>query len=193
MTPDQFIDRLKKSGPAPAYLFLGPEAYQRERCRKALLDAALPAEDRDSGLPRHDLDEIPLASVVDDARSMSLFSSKRVIWIASAEAALPKGRGKEEEESGDAAELAAYLKDPKPDTGIVIESSRYEFDGEDKARIERVQKYYSCIPAQVEFRPFDPSEARALAQSLAKKIGLQLGLGEHRLLVQDTGGDPPAI
>src|SRR3984885_15674352 len=143
MTPDQFLDRLKKTGPAPAYLFLGPEAYQRERCRKALLDAALPAEDRDSGLARHDLDEIPLASVLDDARSMSLFSSKRVIWIASAEAAMPRGRGKDEEESGDASDLAAYLKDPTPDTVIVIESRPYVFAGEDKARISRFQKYFS--------------------------------------------------
>ncbi len=199
MSPDQFLDRLKKTGPAPAYLFLGPEAYQRERCRKALLDAALPVEDRDGGLTRHDLDEIPLASVLDDARSMSLFASKRVIWIASAEAALPRGRSKaaddgdEEGKSGDASELASYLKDPTPDTVLVIESSRYDFEGEDKARIERVQKYYACVPAQVEFRPFDPSEARALAQSLAKKIGLQLGLGELALLLEATGGDASRI
>jgi DNA polymerase III subunit delta len=194
MTPDQFLDRLKKSGPAPAYLFLGPEAYQRERCRKALLDAALPPEDRDDGLTRHDLDEIPLASVLDDARSMSLFASKRVIWIAGAEAVLPRGRAKagddeDDSKSGDASELAAYLKDPTPGTVIVIESSRYEFEGEDKAKIERVQKYYSCVPAHVEFRPFDPSEARALAQSLAKKMSLQLGLGELALLLEATGGD----
>ncbi len=199
MTPGQFLDRLKKSGPAPAYLFLGPEAYQRERCRRALLDAALPAEDRDSGLTRHDLDEIPLASALDDARSMSLFSSNRVIWIASAEAALPRGRVKstgdddEDQKPGDAAELAAYLKDPAPNTVIVIESSRYDFEGEDKARIERVQKYYSCVSAQVEFRPFDPSEARALAQSLAKKMSLQLGLGELALLLEATGGDASRI
>lgn len=197
MTPDQFLDRLKKSGPAPAYLFLGPEAYQRERCRKALLEAALPPEFRDEGLTRHDLDEIPLASVLDDARSMSLFASKRVIWIAGAEAALPRGRGKAEEDEdakpGDAAELAAYLKDPTPDTVIVLESSRYDFDGEDKARIERVQKYYACVPAQVEFRPFDPSEARALAQALAKKVDLKLGLGELALLLEATGGDASRI
>lgn len=189
MTPDQFLDRLKKNGPAPAYLFLGPEAYQRERCRRALLDAALPPEDRDNGLTRHDLDEIPLASVLDDARSMSLFASNRVIWIASAEAALPRGR----EESGDSPELAEYLKDPTPGTVIVIESSRYHFDGEDKARIERVQKYYSAVPAQVEFRPFDPSEARGLAQSLARKMSLQLGLGELALLLEATGGDASRI
>jgi DNA polymerase-3 subunit delta len=190
MTPDQFLDRLKKSGPAPAYLFLGPEAYQRERCRRALLDAALENPD---GLTRHDLDEIPLASVLDDARSMSLFASKRVIWIASAEAVLPRGRATEDAESGDAAELAAYLKDPTPETVLVIESSRYDFEGEDKARIERVQKYYSCVPTQVEFRPFDPAEARSLAQSLAKKASLQLGLGELALLLEATGGDAARI
>ena len=204
MTPDQFLDRLKKSGPGPAYLFLGPEAYQRERCRKALLDAALPPEDRDTGLTRHDLDEIPLAAALDDARSMSLFASKRVIWIASAEAAMPGGRAKaadakavdddeDDTKSGDASELAAYLKDPTPGTLVVIESSRYEFEGEDKARIERVQKFYSCVTAQVEFRPFEPSEARALAQSLAKKMGLQLGLGELALLLEATGGDASRI
>ena len=198
MTPDQFLDRLKKAGPAPAYLFLGPEAYQRERCRKALLDAALPPEDRDDGLTRHDLEEIPLASVLDDARSMSLFASKRVIWIAGAEAVLPRGRAKadgddEDAKSGDAAELVAYLQDPTPGTVLVIESSRYDFEGEDKAKIERVQKYYSSVPAQVEFRPFDPSAARALAQSLAKKMSLQLGLGELALLLEATGGDASRI
>ena len=98
MTPDQFLDRLKKSGPAPAYLFLGPEAYQRERCRRALLDAALGGED---GLTRHDLEEISLASALDDARSMSLFASKRVIWIAGAEAALPRGRAKADDDDED--------------------------------------------------------------------------------------------
>jgi DNA polymerase III subunit delta len=196
MTPDQFLDRLKKSGPAPAYLFLGPEPYQRERCRRALLASALEGEPE--GLTRHDLDEIPLAAVLDDARSMSLFASKRVLWIAGAEAALPRGRVKSDDDeedgkSGDAAELAAYLKDPTPGTVIVIESSRYDFEGEDKAKIERVQKYYSSVPAQVEFRPFEPAEARALAQSLAKKVGLQLGLGELALLLEATGGDAARI
>jgi DNA polymerase-3 subunit delta len=193
MTPAQFIDRLKKSGPAPAYLFLGPEAYQRERCRQALLDAVLGTEDRDNGLTRHDLDEITLAQAIDDARSMSLFAQKRVIWIASAEAVLPRGRVKEDEEEGDAADLVAYLKDPTPETVIVIEASRYDFEGEDKARIERVQKFYSSVPAQVEFRPFDPSEARALAQSLAKKMSLKLGLAELALLLEATGGDASRI
>src|SRR5450755_3552045 len=92
MTPDQFLDRLRKTGPAPAYLFLGPESYQRERCRRALIEAVLPPEERAGGLTRHDLDQTTLASALDDARSLSLFATRRVIWLAGAEAALPRGR-----------------------------------------------------------------------------------------------------
>ena len=44
MTPYQFLAGLPKHGPAPVYLFLGPEPYQRDRCRRALLGAVLGAD-----------------------------------------------------------------------------------------------------------------------------------------------------
>ena len=200
MTPDQFLDRLKKKGPEPVYLFLGPESYNRERCRQALLDAVLaglPAEERSGAFTRHDLDQTPLASALDDARSLSLFATKRVIWLARAEAALPRGRSVESEEeagaSANAAALAAYLRELSPETTVVFDCSRFEFDGEDRARMERVQKFYAAVPAQVEFRPFSPEAARALAQNLARAAGLQLGLAELALLLEAIGGDASRI
>ena len=45
----------------------------------------------------------------------------------------------------------------------------------------------------VEFRPLAPEAARALAQSLVKKAGLQLGLAELALLLDATGGEPARI
>src|ERR1043166_1092266 len=197
MTPEQFLQRLSKNDPAPAYLFLGPEAYQREQCRRALLDAVLPQEERESGFTRHDLEQVPLAAALDDARSLSLFASSRVIWLRSGEAALPRGKAAASEEDasgdGDAAELAAYLREPTPGTVLVIEASRYDFDGEDKPKLERVQKFYSAVPAQVEFRPFPPEAARALAQDLSKQAGLKMGLAELALLLEATGGDASRI
>lgn len=198
MTPDQFLASLEKNGPAPVYLFLGPEPYQRERCRRALLDAVLGTspEDRDGGLTRADLSEVPLAAALDDARALSLFASQRVIWIGSAEAVLPRGRAaaaESDEDVGDGDQLSSYLREPTPGTVVVLESSRYGFEGEDKARIERVQKYFAAIPAQVEFRPFSPEAARSLAQTLAKQAGLQLGLAELALLLDATGGDASRI
>jgi DNA polymerase III subunit delta len=183
MTPDQFLDRLKKQGPAPMYLFLGNELFQRERVRRALLDAALAAEDRESGFATHDLDEVTLAAALDDARSLSLFASRRVVWIGSAEAALPRGDADVE-----TPELAAYLREPTPGTVVVIECSRYDFEGDDKPKIERVQKFYSAIPQPVEFRQYSPEAARAEAQRLAREAGLQLGLAELALLLEATSG-----
>src|SRR5258708_38788100 len=141
MTPDQFVASLEKHGPAPVYLFLGPEPYQRERCRRALLDALLGAakEERQSGFSRVDLDEVPLAAAFDDARSLSLFATRRVIWIAGAEAALPRAVADSDEPDN---ELARYLHQPAPDTTVVIEASRYGFDGDDKAKLQRGRKFF---------------------------------------------------
>jgi DNA polymerase-3 subunit delta len=219
MTPEQFLDRMNKAragpagsvaransvkGPDSVYLFLGPESYSRERCRRALLetalDPALPAEEREAGFTRHDLDQVPLASALDDARSMSLFATRRVIWLARAESALPRGKSIDAEEDsggsgGAAAALESYLRQPTPGTVVVIDAARFEFDGEDKARLERVRKFYAAVPAQaqVEFRPFSPEAVRALAQSLARESGLQLGLAELALLLEATGGDASRI
>ncbi len=221
MTPEQFLDRLSKARTGPAgsvvranssvgsesvYLFLGPESYNRERCRRALmeavLDPALPPEEREAGFTRHDLDQVPLTSALDDARSLSLFATRRVIWLARAESALPRGKsveapaGAEEDSAGSGgAALASYLRHPTPGTVVVIDAARFEFDGEDKARLERVRKFYSAVPvpAQVEFRPFSPEAVRALAQSLARSSGLQLGLAELALLLDATGGDASRI
>jgi DNA polymerase-3 subunit delta len=199
MSPEQFLARLAKNGPEPAYLFLGPEAFERTRCRRALLDAVLPDKDngeRENGFTRRDLDRTPLAAALDDARALSLFASRRVIWLAGAEAAVPRGRSAsdsdEEAETAQSA-LAAYLKEPTPDVTLVIDCSRYEFEGEDKPRMERVEAFFAAIPVTVEFRPYAPEAARFLAQKLAKEAGIQLGLAELALLLEATGGDASRI
>src|SRR3954452_15295784 len=92
MSPDEFVRSLQSRPPAPAYLFIGPEGWDRDRCRRARVDRVLPAEERESGLVRHDLDDVDLAGILDDAQSFSLFATNRVIWVSSAESALPRGR-----------------------------------------------------------------------------------------------------
>ena len=193
MSPDQFLDRMRKSSPAPAYLFLGPEAYQRGRCRKALLDRVLTPDDRENGLTQLDLEQIPMAAVLDDARSLSLFAPNRIVWVSGAEGVLPRGRSAAQEENSGADELAEYLRDPTPGTVLVFEASRYDFEGEDRTKLERVQKFYSRISEVVEFRPYSVESARRLAQEIAKEAGLQIGLSEIGLLVESLAGDAARI
>jgi DNA polymerase-3 subunit delta len=202
MTPEQFLARLAKNGPEPAYLFLGPEAFERTRCRRALVDAVLPPQEhaeRENGFTRHDLDRTPLAAALDDARALSLFASRRVIWLAGAEAAVPRaprgrmdGDGDDETQTSQAS-LAAYLREPTPGVTLVMDCSRYEFEGEDKPRMERLEAFFAAVPAKVEFRPYSPEAARFLAQKLAKEAGIQLGLAELALLLEATGGDASRI
>ena len=193
MSPEQFLQRIRKEPPAPIYLFLGSELYQLGECRRALIGKVLAPEDRENGLTRQDLESATIAAILDDARSLSLFAANRVIWVANAEAALPRGRAAGDEEKLAASQLAEYVRHPTPGTVLVFEASRYDYEGEDKTKLERVEKYYSAIPDIVEFRPFTLEAARRLAQDFAKQSGLQIGLAELGLLVESLAADPSRI
>ncbi|MEO8025030.1 MAG: DNA polymerase III subunit delta [Bryobacteraceae bacterium] len=199
MTPDQFVAQVQKQPPGPAYLFLGPEAFQRDRCRKALLDAVLPEGDREDGYTRHDLHDLSLAEILDDARALSLFASNRVIWLGSAESLLPKGRASaasdddgETKKQTPGAALKEYLRAPTPGTTLVFDANRWEFDNDNKTKIEGLTALLSPVPV-IEFRPFSPDNARRLAQDLAKKVKLQLGLVELGILIEALGFDAARI
>jgi len=193
MSPEQFLQRIRKGPPAPVSLFLGPELYQLGICRRALVDKFLAPEDRENGLSRHDMETSSLAAILDDARSLSLFAPQRVIWVAGAEAALPRGRSASQEDNAGAADLADYVRNPTPGTVLIFVSSRYDFEGEERAKLERVQKFFSCIPEVVEFRPYTVESARLLAQKLAGDVLLQLGLSEVGLLVDSLAADASRI
>ena len=197
LTPEQFLARIAKQPLEPAYLFLGQEGYQRRICKHALIERAL-GEAGASGVTETDLENATLREALDDARSLSLFSADRVIWVCSAELALPRRWSAEAAESedgaskSDAGELAAYLKAPTPGTVIVFECSRYDFGGDDRAKLERVEKFYAAAPATVEFRQFTPESARFLTQQLAKQHGLKLA-GPELAVLEAIAGDANRI
>jgi len=193
MTPAQFLARIKRNEIAPAYMFLGAEAYQGRRCREALLDQVLGPEGRENGLTKYDLSESSLAQVVDEARSLSLFTAQRVIQVSNAEAALPRGKSEEEDEAGDAAsgavELAAFLKDPSPGVVLLFEATRFEFEGDEKKKIERVRKFYSAVTETVELHRLSLDEAGGEARVLARAAGTTMDPAALDLLVEALGGD----
>src|SRR5262249_12770779 len=154
---------------------LGQESYNRKRCREALVTArAIEPE-------QFDMAESSLAAIIDDARAMSLFASERLMFAKAAETAMPRtsrAAAASEEDDGDEdddapsastgrkgatgeeALLDAYVKSPTPGVTLVFEATRWDFDGDDKTKTERVRKFYGSIPEVVEFRRFTPDEAR---------------------------------
>jgi len=197
LTPDALLDQLAKKPPAAAYLFVGPEQYGRDLCRRAIAERVIGAGDMENGLAKHDLEELTLAEVLDDARAFSLFAPERVLWVSRAEGALPRGRALKDaaqdddddrpKQAGSEAELAGYLASPTPGVTVVFDCSRYDFDGEDKAKVERVRKFYAAVPVMVEFAKLAPAQVRALAAKRAKDLKLSIGAAELDLLVEATG------
>ena len=122
------------------------------------MERALPPDARADGLTRTDLEDRTLTDVIDDARSLSLFASDRIIWVSSAELALPRRMvavtEDEEDTKGERSALAGYLKAPSPGTVLVFECSRYDFAGDDKLKMERVEKFFAGVREVVEFRHF---------------------------------------
>jgi DNA polymerase-3 subunit delta len=193
MTAGQLLVRLKKQGLPPALLLLGPEAYTRRRLKEVLTAGAA-----EGAIAEHDLSEVTMAEVLDDARALSLFTAERLIWVMNAEAALPRGRSAEDGEAdsgggGTAAPLAAYMKDPTPGVTLVFEAIRFDFEGDDKRPQERVRKFYAAIPDVIELRRFTPREARAEAEVLLQRTKLRIKAEALDLLVDALGADMARI
>lgn len=188
MTPAQLMTRLERGQIAPAYLFIGPEAYQRRRARSALLQA------REAAVTQYDLNETALAEVIDDARALSLFASERVILAGNAEAALPRTKSDDDGEDsegvgGSADSLAAYMKDPTPGVVLVFDAPRFDFEGDDKRKQERVRKFYLSVGDPVEFRRASADDARREAAALARRAGLNIDPATVELLVEALAAD----
>ncbi|MGO9261075.1 MAG: DNA polymerase III subunit delta [Bryobacteraceae bacterium] len=190
-TPAQFLARVKKAGAPAAALLLGSEAYERRRIKGAL--TALYPE---NAIAQHDLTEVSLAEALDDARALSLFAAERLIWVVNAEAALPRVRStadadsdSEAESAGDATPLNQYLKDPTPGVAVVFEANRFDFEGEDKRRLERVRKFYAAIPEVVELRKFSSADARREGEALVGRAGFRMDEEALDLLVDSLGAD----
>src|ERR1700694_3044172 len=96
MTPGQFLALIKRGAPPAGTLLLGPEAYERRRIKVALAATVL-----ETAVTQHDLAELTLAEVLDDARALSLFAAERIIWVSNAEAALPRGKAAAVAQDGD--------------------------------------------------------------------------------------------
>ena len=193
MTPAQLLARISRNAVPPAILLLGPEGYRRRHIREALM-ASVPAD----AVTRHDLAETELAEVIDDARSLSLFASERVLWIANAESALPRGRGEEEDYGEPAATkvsfagadpLAGYLKNPTPGVTLVFEAIRFDFEGDEKRKQDRVRKFYGAVSDVVELRRFSSQEARQEAEALIRRAAFHMEPAAIDLLVEALGAD----
>jgi DNA polymerase-3 subunit delta len=190
MKPRQFLQRIAKGPSAAGYLFLGNEQYNRDRCRRALVQSVLGNANADEteGLTHFDLSEHSIYDLLDDARTLSLFATSRVIVGANAESALPRrivSKAGPEIEA-----LRKYFADPTSGVVILFEATRYDSsDRDDKTKIERVARFFAPVPERVELDRLSPRDVLSDAQTLAKRLELNIDSKALADLVEMLGAD----
>jgi len=204
MTPAQFLARVKRNEIPAVCLFLGQESYNRKRCREALVAARHGIESSAQAggsvvraeIEQFDASETSLNAIIDDARAMSLFASERLIFVIGAETAMPRTSRDDDDEAGSsgagglaAGVLEAYVKNPTPGVALVFEATRWDLEGEDKPKTERVRRFFGAIPDVVEFRRFSADEARSELNRIAREASLKLDPAAAEALVEALAAD----
>lgn len=173
MRPPEFLRALSRGGLAPAYLFSGPEARLKKEALDALA-AVVPEGLRAFNLDVFHAHEADPAAVVGAARTAPLGASRRVVVLRGAE----RMRLSE----GWAGSLEAYLRDPAPDTVLVLAT-----DGDEKDR--DLRRRFGAWCKEVSFAALGPREIESRLREEAERLGCRIGPRAVAALLEATGPD----
>ena len=176
---------------AAGYLLLGNEIYWRDRIIAALRKA-LRLDPVAMGISEFDLRADSLSRVIEAARERSLLSPRQLLIVRNAQALTSRRRGEAEDQPvrGEKSpkrsdELAAYFRDPNPDSAIVLEMMDVDLDTDDWREREKVQSRLESFgnlcdvvllgsPSLGEAMQLVQAEATARGHSIAPEAAEQL-------------------
>ncbi len=188
---DRFVADMKARKLAPGYVFIGDEAFFRQRCREAILQHLVPAEVRELSLYDMDLAEVDLQQVLDRARTPSLMSPFQVFFVRGVKNLY--GRGKHDEEF---AAIEEYFKDPNPAALLIfvadhisIPADARRMDLTDKDRYQRIRETLGEFVPVLEFGRVEENDAVKWAVETANAESVKLDVDAARELVDSLGGD----
>ena len=189
LKPGDLIRRFRKGGrPAAGYLFLGAEPFYRSRCRQAVRKAVLGADPDETAKVEIDLGDQPLSDLLEEARTLSLFGSNRLVFGRNAEQAVPNSSSK----AGQLirGRLEAYFKDPVPGTTVLLEAVKYDSrERGEKEKLQRVGKFFASVPVRVDLNALSVREAQFVGRVLAGRMGLKIRDKVVSELVDMLGAD----
>src|SRR6201987_5878768 len=188
---DRFVSELQARKMRPAYVFVGDEAFFRQRFRDAILEHLVPAELRDFSLFEFDLAETDVAEVLDRARTPSLMAPFQVFFVRGVKNLY--GRGSNEEKLG---AIEEYCKNPNPDALLIfvadhisIPADVRRMDMNDKERYERIRETLGQFCGIVELARVEESEAVRWVADYCATRDVKMDNDGARELVDALGGD----
>jgi len=188
---DRFLAELRTNHLRPGYVLIGDEIFLYERCRRALLEAYVPADLRDFCLSDIDLAEISIFEALDRAQTPSLMSPFQVLFIRNLKQLYTRGAKKDE-----FAAIDGYFRSPNPQAVLIfvadhlrIPSDPRRMDMTDKDRYDRIRETLGDHCGIVELARVDESDALRWLLAEAEKQQIKLEQDAARELVDALGAD----
>jgi DNA polymerase-3 subunit delta len=188
---DRFVNEVAAGKLRPAYVFVGDEAFFRDRCRAAILQHLVPADMRELSLYEFDLAETSVVEVLDRAQTPSLMAPFQVFFIRNVKVLYGRGSHKE-----DFAAVDAYAKNPNPNALIVfiadhisIPADVRRMDMQDRDKYERLRETLGESCAMLEFARVDEGDGVRWVVETGQQQGFKVDADAARELVDSLGAD----
>jgi DNA polymerase-3 subunit delta len=188
---DRFIAEVKENRLRAGYVLAGDEVFLFDRCRRAVLDALVPADMRDFCLSDIDLAETNIFEALDRAQTPSLMAPFQVLFIRNLKQLYTRGAKKEE-----FAALEAYFRSPNPQALVIfvadhlrIPSDPRRMDLQDKDRYERIRETLGDWCGIVELARVDEADALKWIAAEGKRREVTIEADAARELADALGAD----
>src|ERR1700728_1733581 len=188
---DRFIAEVKENRLRAGYVLGGDDVFLYERCRKAVLEALVPAEMRDFCLSEIDLAETNIFEALDRAQTPSLMAPFQVLFIRNLKTLYTRGAKKEE-----FAAIDAYFRSPNPQALVIfvadhirIPSDPRRMDMQDKDRFERIRETLGDWCGIVELARVDEADSLKWMAAEAKQRDVAFDQDAARELADALGAD----
>ncbi|HEX4064566.1 MAG TPA: DNA polymerase III subunit delta [Acidobacteriaceae bacterium] len=188
---DRFLAELKENRLRPGYVLVGDDVFLYERCRRAVVDALVPAEMRDFCLSDLDLAETNIFECLDRAQTPSLMAPFQVLFIRNLKTLYTRGAKKDE-----FAAIAAYFRSPNPQALVLlvadhirIPSDPRRMDMQDKDRYERIRETLGDWCGMVDLARVDEADALKWIGAEAKRREVTFDPDAARELADALGAD----
>jgi len=193
---ERFVAEIRgaASNPAllkPGYILVGDEIFLYERCRRAVLQAFVPADMRDFCLSDIDLAENGIFDALDRAQTPSLMAPFQVLFLRNLKVLYTRGAKKDE-----FAAIQNYFRSPNPQALLLfvadhihIPADLRRMDYEDKNRYERIRETLGDYCGTVELARADEADAIRWLTEEAEKRQVRFEPDAARELADALGAD----
>lgn len=177
---DELQRALSKDQLAPVYYLYGPETILREEAAQAILDRALPPEERAFNFENRTLAGLESEELHSLLNALPMLGTRRVVFLHGTEVSRKKPTVR--------TVLLKYLGNPSPDTVLLLIEA-----GSDRERAEKTDTELVARSYAIDFQPLKDDSVPGWLEGQAQRLGIEFGKGAVEHLAEATGYDLGAM